>query len=51
MMLGALAAIVIVTGLVGCGGGSSSPPQNYTLTVIATSGSFSQNTTLTLTVQ
>ena len=51
VMLGALAALVMVTGLVGCGGGSSSPPQNYTLTVTATSGSFSQNTTLTLTVQ
>jgi hypothetical protein len=56
-----LMPIVAATVLVGCGGGSSSTPPppastgtpagSYTLTVTATSGSTTANTTLTLVVQ
>ena len=55
-----LAALLIsVTALVGCGGGSSgggggtggTPTGNYTITVVGTSGSINQTTTLKLTVQ
>ena len=41
----------LLTGLVGCGSGSSSAPQKvYPMTVTATSGTLSHSTTITLTV-
>jgi uncharacterized repeat protein (TIGR01451 family) len=51
-----LAGAVSVAGMLGCvqsksGGGSSSQPQSYTLTVTATSGALSHSTAVTLTVQ
>lgn len=56
-----LASVAFVSGLTGCGGGTSAgmgsgggtnpPPQTYTLTITATSGSLSQSITTTLTVQ
>lgn len=41
---------ISVAGIVACGGISSLPEQNYTLTMKATSGSLSHSTTLNLTV-
>ena len=49
--------VLVAAGLSGCGGGggggsnSASTPQTYMLTVMATSGSLSHSTTLTLTVE
>jgi hypothetical protein len=61
VLIGALiaAAVALTATLSGCGGDGSggvdgaggSTPQNYTLTVSATSGLISQNTTLTLSVE
>ena len=57
MLLPLLRLIVLVSmgAYLGCGGSSPSvpvtPPQNYTITVTATSGSVAKSTTLTLTVQ
>jgi formate hydrogenlyase subunit 3/multisubunit Na+/H+ antiporter MnhD subunit len=45
---------VAMAGLSGCGAGSgffSQPPQTYTITVTATSGTLSRATTITLTVE
>jgi predicted secreted protein len=51
----AMAAIALASasGLIGCGSGGffNQPPQTYTLTVSGTSGTATQSTTLTLTVE
>jgi predicted secreted protein len=46
-------ALASATGLIGCGSGGffNQPPQTYTLTVSGTSGTATQSTTLTLTVE
>ncbi len=45
-------AIVLFTVLAGCGGGTTTPsPQNYAVTVTATSGSLQHSTVVRLTVQ
>ncbi len=46
-----LLAAAALLGIAACGGHTSPPPQSYTLTMTATSGSLSHSTTLTLTVQ
>jgi hypothetical protein len=53
LMVVAIAGAAFVSGCGGGSGGGSStpPPQNYTLTVTGTSGSLSNNFTVTLTVE
>jgi hypothetical protein len=56
LLLLALAGIAATTALSGCGssaGGTTTVPQGtqYTITVTATSGSVTQNTTVTLTIE
>jgi hypothetical protein len=53
LMVVAIAGAALVSGCGGGSGGGSStpPPQNYTLTVTGTSGSLSNNFTVTLTVE
>jgi len=46
-----LLAATSLLGIAACGGHSSPPPQTYTLTMTASSGSLSHSTTLKLTVQ
>ncbi len=59
MVVLGIAGLTLGTGIIACGGGGATitggggtqTPQSYTLTVTATSGSLSQTTALTLTVQ
>lgn len=55
MLVPLLSGAVLIAGVGGCGGSSGTPtqppPQSYTLTLTATSGSLQNATTLTLTVE
>jgi hypothetical protein len=51
LMVLSLAGAALISGCGGSSGSSTPPPQNYTLTVTGTSGSLSNNFTVTLTVE